>query len=72
MTTAPRQGGLIATTGQLTIDCEAPMELAAFWAAALGYVPSPVPRAGLQARTDDGVSPVGHLGLVKVRYGSGA
>ncbi|MGI8987295.1 MAG: VOC family protein [Nocardioidaceae bacterium] len=50
MTTAPRvdQGGLMATTWQLTIDCEAPTELAAFWAAALGYVPSPVPRAGLQ------------------------
>ena len=38
----------MTTTWQLTIDCEAPTELAAFWAAALGYVPSSVPRAGLQ------------------------
>ncbi len=33
----------MATPWQLTIDCTAPTALAAFWAAALGYVPSPVP-----------------------------
>jgi hypothetical protein len=33
----------MAATWQLTIDCASPALLADFWAAALGYVPSPVP-----------------------------
>ncbi|CAN5415618.1 hypothetical protein BH24ACT12_BH24ACT12_23730 [soil metagenome] len=60
----------MATTWQLTIDCEAPTELAAFWAAALGYVPSSVPRAGPQLVRVTVSRRVGHLGLLKVRYGA--
>ena len=39
----------MATTWQLTIDCTSPAALADFWAAALGYVASPVP-AGFASR----------------------
>src|SRR3954454_2533925 len=36
-------GGLMATKWSLTIDCEGPAKLAAFWALALGYAEKPAP-----------------------------